>query len=222
MRRAAVESWRFAEDLGQITHAVLYVRDALGLPVEPAPGTPPRLAGEVPDRSDILEGTARDHAGPHWARWWRSLIAQEARMHLGPDGDRGQWMRSVHSELLQVIDPPEWASLAGQPELRSAAQALFTEGCAWADAARRSLLPPAHDPFFDWRLTRDMAEVVAAEAGARIGAINGCVLVLLVQGRWWELVSPGVALCSQMAAEDRATAAAVLHSVFSSALGSAA
>jgi hypothetical protein len=129
MRRAAVESWRFAEDLGQITHAVLYVRDALGLPVEPAPGTPPRLAGEVPDRSDILEGTARDHAGPHWARWWRSLIAQEARMHLGPDGDRGQWMRSVHSELLQVIDPPEWASLAGQPELRSAAQALFTDGC---------------------------------------------------------------------------------------------
>ena len=222
MRRASVESWRFAEDLGQLTHALLYVRDTLGLSVEPVPGTPPRLVGGVPDRSDILDGTARDHAGPDWTRWWRSLIAQETRMHLRPDGDRDQWMRSIHSELLQVVDPPEWDSLADRPEIRSAAQTLFADGCAWADEARRPLLPPARKPFFDWHLTRDMAEAVAADAGARIGAINGCVIVLLVQGRWWELVSPGVALCSQMAAEDEETAVAVLRGVFSSTLGSAA
>jgi hypothetical protein len=43
MRRAGSESWRFAHDIDQTLHALLYVRDALGVDVEEAKGIPDPL-----------------------------------------------------------------------------------------------------------------------------------------------------------------------------------
>jgi hypothetical protein len=59
-----------------------------------------------------------------------------------------------------------------------------------------------------------VAEEVAAELGVSIGAVQGYALVLIVEGTWWELASPGFALCSLEAAQDPETANAVLRQVF--------
>ncbi len=55
MRRAGTESWRFAYDIDENLHCVLYLRDVLGFRVEDEGVIPPRLAGEVPDRSEMLD-----------------------------------------------------------------------------------------------------------------------------------------------------------------------
>ena len=51
-----------------------------------------------------------------------------------------------------------------------------------------------------------------------VGAVNGAVSVLLVEGIWWQLVAPQRALCSVVAAGDPKTAEAILREVFGSGL----
>ena len=201
---------------GSLPHAVLYVRDALRLPSERAPGIPPELLGEVADRSELLEPSAREKESSHWAAWWSAVIGIDSRTHLGHD----ERDRIAGDEYERIVDPATSPMLAQKPGLRLAANALFAEGCRWADDAREPMLPPAslRPGRFDWRLTRDIAEAVAAEANVGVGAINGAVSVLLVEGIWWQPVAPQCALCSVAAADDPKTAEAILHEVFSSGL----
>lgn len=207
MRLAGTESWRFAEDTPQIPHGLLFVRDALGLDVEAATGIPPRLAGDVPDLGHLLGAGLRPEAAEQWPSWWRTLVHQEAAMHLGLGGE--QWRT--------VVDPPEWPSLDDRPALQAAARATFERGCRWFDTKRRPLQPPEHQVgLFEWRTNKDLAERVAAELGVSVGAITGCVMVFLVEGVWWELISPGVALCSFAATQDPETAETIQRSVFAS------
>lgn len=75
MRRAGSESWRFAHDIDQTLHVLLYVRDALGVDLEGAKGIPPRLASDVVDRSNLLDPGARHEAARDWPAWWQSAVA---------------------------------------------------------------------------------------------------------------------------------------------------
>ncbi len=219
VKRAGSESWRFAEDLGQIPHAMLFVRDALRLDTGSGTGIPPRLAGEIPDRSSLLDSAVRAEAARQWAAWWRGVIGAEPSAHLGPGTVDPAGQRQVLENYRQIVDPTvRGTSLAGWSVLQPAAEALFTEGCRWADAARQPLLPPARmrPGMFDWHLVRDTAEAVAAEAG--VGVIDGSVSLLLVEGTWWELAAPQLVLCSVAAVEDPQVARAILHRVFTSGL----
>lgn len=219
MQRAGGESWRFAHDIDQTLHALLYVRDALGVDVEENRGIPPRLESDVPDRSNLVDLDARHEVAQSWPVWWHDAVAAHARTELGPQGaGQDQWRRSVVERHRLVADPPEWSSLATTPALQQAARALYVEGCRWADTARRPLLPPARHDVFTWELVRDVAEATAAEHGVSVGAINGCALVLVVEGNWWELASPGVAVCSVAAATEPASTVAILRQVLASPL----
>lgn len=221
MRRAGSESWRFAHDIDQTLHAQLYVRDALSLEVDHGPVVPPHLTGDLPERSGLLDAGARQQAALDWPGWWSNAVAQRASIELdpGPQGaDRGLWMRELAERYRLVADPPEWASLSDHRALQAAARALYVEGCRWADTARRPLLPPARRDVFKWELVRDVAEATAAEHAVSVGAINGCALVLVVEGIWWELVSPGVALCSVAAATNADSTVAILRQVLVSSL----
>jgi len=204
------ESWdekkpsRFAGDTPQIPHGLLFARDALGLDVEAATGIPPRLAGEVPDLGHLLDAGLRAEAAEQWPSWWRTVVHQEAAMHLGLGAE----------QLRAVADAPEWSSLNDRPALQAAARATFELGARWFETRR----PPLEQELamFEWRTPMDLAERVAAELGIEVGAISGCVLVFIVEGLWWELISPGVALCSFAATQDPETAETMQRSVFAS------
>jgi hypothetical protein len=199
---------------------LLYIRDALGLGVEASALVPP-LAGEVlvPDRKDLVGPDARQQAADSWVAWWSRAVAAQGRTELGPHGmARDEWHRRIADLHRQVADPPEWSSLSRCAALQRAVGALYEEGARWIGAARPPFLPPARRDIFEWALVRDVAEATAAAHEVSKGALNGCALVLLVEGSWWELVSPGVALCSVAAATDPAQAATVVRQIFASAL----
>jgi hypothetical protein len=219
MRRAGSESWRFAHDIPQTLHVLLYIRDALGLQVEQGPGIPPRLAGGVPDRSELLDPAARSKASRDWPEWWAMAVATALSTEIGPQGvSTGEWRRSVGERQRLVADPPEWSFLSDRPALQAAARALYEEGGRWFSPARQSYLSAALRDVFAWEQVRDAAEATATEHQVSPGTINGCVLVLLVEGNWWELAGSGAALCSVSAATNPEATQTILHQVFESQL----
>lgn len=150
MRQAGSESWRFAHDINQTLHALLYVRDAIGLDVEQTGGIPPRLAGEVPDRSAPLGPEDRRDAARDWPEWWHGAVASQARTQLEPPSARTErWLQEITERHRLVADPPEWSSLAGSPALQQAARALFLDGCRWAGPASQPWQPPSHQEVFE-------------------------------------------------------------------------
>lgn len=221
MRKAGTESWRFAHDIDQSLHCVLYLRDAIGLKVDDRPGSPPRLVGEIPDRSRLLDFEATRTAAARWPSWWRAVVANQALTELQSSSeqtDSRAWLRELAARHRLVVDPPEWASLANCPALQDAARALWDEGCKWFDPARAQYLPPSGQDVFAWGQVRDGADRAVFEHDVTPGAINGCALVLLVEGSWWTLPTPGAALCSIAAARDPATSPVILKEVFDSHL----
>jgi len=218
MERAGKSSWRFAEDIGQIPNALLFVRDSLRLTLD-SEEVPTRLLGEIPDLTDHLDTNQRYEAAQQWPAWWGTVIAHEAEMHLGARGDDySQWRHRLAEQLRAIVDPPEWLSLADRPGLQAAARASFSEGCRWADINRRSWLPPKRGPFFEWNQMREIADEVVTDFGVDAGDINGCAIVLLVGGIWYEVVLPGVVLCSVGAAGDPLVAEAILRWAFTSSI----
>lgn len=221
MRRIGSESWRFSHDIDHTLHALLYIRDALGLEVDDAGATPPRLSGDVADRSAMLDTAIRRQAAREWPSWWQAAVAQRARTELKPRPSRAgrhEWMREVALRHHLVADPPEWSSLAERPALRAAARLLWDESCRWFTPARQPYLPPERGDVFAWELVRDAAERAGASHQASPGTVNGCALVLVVDQAWWQLFTPGVALCSASAATNPDTTAAILAEVFDSHL----
>ena len=221
MREVGSPSWRFAGDIDQSLHVVLYLRDALGLEVEDDPIVPPRLAGEVPDRSELLDSAAIRAAAAQWPAWWRAVVALQAPAQLGPpsgQADQRVWRGDLAARRRLVFDPPEWSSLAYSQALQGAARDLWMEACEWFELVRKPHLPPAGHEVFAWQQVCDGAERAAIKHDVTPGLVNGCAQVLMVEGSWWQLVAPGAALCSVAAASDPDTIAIILTDVFDSYL----
>jgi hypothetical protein len=221
MRKAGTESWRFAHDIDESLHCVLYLRDVLGLQIEDDGVMPPRLAGDVPDRSQVLGPASAVVAAAWWPSWWRAVVNQGAPTQLGSSSQQNglqNWVREIATWHGPVFDPPEWASLEGSPALRDAARMLWIESCRRFGPAREPYLPPSCLDVFAWDQVRDAAERAADEHKVNPGKVNGCAQVLLVEGSWWHIVAPGVALCSIAAARDPAIAPVILKVAFDSYL----
>lgn len=221
MRKAGTDSWRFAHDIDESLHCVLYLRDAFGLQTEDEGIIPPRLASDVPDRSNVLGPASARDVAERWPTWWRAVVTQVAPTQLEPSSQQGSsqnWLREIAARHRTVVDPPQWSSLEGSPALRDAAGTLWIESCRWFGPAREPYLPPSCMDVFAWEQVRDGAERAASEHGVSPGEVNGCAQVLLVEGSWWHIVAPGVALCSITAARDPAIAAVILKKSFDSYL----
>ena len=223
----AVCSW-----VEQLPHALLYVRDALRLPVEPALGVPPPLIDMPPDLSRLLDRSARVDAAREWTRWWAILVQHETRRHfVKRDPDLGATPeRDVehHRERFFEYDravPPETSPRSRARCCDHRPWRSFGEGCHWARAARAEVQIPqkltSRPQTFPWVVVRDTAEAVAAAWGVDAGAVDGAASVLVVEGAWWDLVAPRFALCSVAAATDPGVAGAMLRSVFESGLAAA-
>lgn len=164
MRFAGSASWRFAEGIEQAPLIALFVRDTLSLEVS-AEASPPRLDGELPDHSTLLDSQWRAAAGDAWTGWWQAVVAQDVRGHQGPPAgvDQRVWLRQLDAEHRAVFDPPEFASLADRPALAETVRVTFNAALRWADAERRALLiPPQGRPGqFDYEVVRAAAEQTA-------------------------------------------------------------
>lgn len=222
MRRAGSASWRFAEGIEQMPVAALFVRDAVGLGVPTGAGLPPRLDGDLPDRSSLVNAGQRRAAGAEWVGWWQEVVAHHVGMHQGPpDGtDQRAWLARQAVQTGTLFDPPDFAALAGRSTLRNVVQSTFAEALRWADIQRRTfLMPPDRRPGqFDYETVRSVAEQVAQRHRVSPDAVRGCAIVLPVQGNWWRRFSAGAILCSVHAARDPSSARPALTDAFESGL----
>jgi hypothetical protein len=223
MRRAGSASWRFAEGISKMPVAALFVRDAVGLGVPPGAELPPRLDGEVPDRSGLVSAGQRRAAGAEWVGWWEAVVAHHVGLQQGaPHGaDERAWLRQQVVQAGALFDPPDFASLAGRSALRDVLRTTFADALRWADDQSRTLLTPphGHPGQFDYETVRSVAEQVAQRHRVSPNAVRGCAIVLPVESIWWRRCSPGAILCSAHAARDPDAARAALTDAFDSGLG---
>lgn len=217
MHEAGTASWRFAHDIPTTLHALLYLRDTLGLG-ELAGFEVPRLIDEVPDRREVLSASERSEAAAAWKRWWGRAVGADTEENLVRDPTDASWRAQMVERRRSLADPPGWSSLGAHPGLQRAAQLLYGEAGRWASNARRPYLPPQRRDLFEWHVVRDAAEETAARYGVSPGAVNGSALILLVEGSWWQQLPSGMAVCAVGAAADPAITASILRRVFAFSL----
>lgn len=217
MRLAGTRSWRFAVEAGDLLHLALRIRDGARLQVPPADDVPPALSTPPAPAPVDLD---RESAGIEWLTWWRALVALEARRQLlRPDQVTERWRtvtRRLRAEQTTLADPPRFEALRERGGLHAAARAV-------GRGPRRSVdreLQAARGgrDVIDWAIVNTAVHAVAAETGAKLNSLNGCALVLLVQGSWWQQVSPGVVLASVDAAADPSAAEALVRAALRSGL----
>lgn len=215
MQVSAHESWRFAVGIEQLPNAALFVRDALRLEVPPGPGIPPHVTGPLPVAGKVYTTQERRQAGLSWPGWWHQILAYEVGMSQPSDqADR----RARLGRLAEDVGvPPDFNALSDRPALQDAVRAAFADGCRWAGEVRRNWLPPEEE-LFGWEITRAAAEEVAAHRSVPLGALQASVMVLMVEGVWWERFAPGAVLCSPTAAQDPADAHAIALDAFESCI----
>jgi hypothetical protein len=222
MQFVGLPSWRFAEGFEQASLTALFVRDAASLEVPAGAGLPPRLDDAVPGRFVGLDADARAQAAADWPAWWSAIVAVEVERQQGrPAGvDQATRLRQMVGAPAGVFDPPAFQSLADRPALRRAAQETFEDARRWEHDQRRALLARLPDSagHFPYDIVRAVAQEVAHGRDVSPAAVQGCALVLPVEGRWWHRARPGAVLCSVHAARDPATARVVLKDAFESGL----
>lgn len=217
MKLAGRRSWRFAVEVSDLLHLALRVRDGARLQVPAAEDVPPEL--NVAPEPTAVE-VDRDAGGSQWLGWWRETTDLEGRRQLlRPDQVSERWgtvTRRLRAELAAVADPPRFDTLHGRPALQAAARAVGPTPRRWTD--RQLQQARGGRDVIDWSVVNAAVHAVAVAAGVDVNDLNGCALVLLVRGRWWQQVSPGVVLCSVDAAGDRATADALVRAALRSAV----
>jgi hypothetical protein len=211
-------SWCFTDSADQMPHVALFVRDAVGLDVDDAPGIPPRLADPVPDLRSVAEPQVRAQAAVQWFSWWHALVDAEALMHgdTSEGGDLDDRFRWAEREAAGM--PPDFAGLADRPELRQVVMATYEKAIRWTEGRHQAVKRPDVGHTFDWKLIRDVAEEVARDRKVSIGAVHGTALVFAVEGDWWTRFDAGVVLCSDSIRSDRNAARAIVRTAFESGL----
>lgn len=228
MRFAGSSSWRFEERDAPDLHSALFARDAGGLTLRPSPEIPPPLAAGWLSGTEaanaVLARVDRTKAAAQWLGWWRRLAgttADQGRLPQASD-DRTVLarLRARAKREAAAFDPPQFASLAATPELRTLVTATFGDAQRLlAEREQRRLQRGPEPGAFDFYVVRAAAEQAAAAGEVPIGDIDGVVQVLDVEGLWWYLAAPGRALCSVATAADPAAAFGLLRAVFASRLG---
>ncbi len=212
MHQAGTRSWRFSHDIGETPHALLYVRDALRLPVGVTAGVPPPLIDEVPDRSSLVYEVDLAIAAAEWVAWWT------AAGEIQPQVQRlsGEEAAGILPNYRRITDPETSPTLGDS--WRAAAKALYVEGCHWLNDGPRLHGVEQALAGLEWRFIRDAVEGVASEARVSAGAINAAVSLLFVQGNWGAVTAPGFAWCSVAAADNPPVCSEIIRAAMKSGL----
>ncbi|GAA4286426.1 hypothetical protein [Georgenia daeguensis] len=215
MRRSGSPSWSLSVSDAATLDLALFVRDAVGLDTSDDPLAPPPLASRPPDHSDLLDGQSRTEVARQWAAWWRAALAFETRWRRAASGsDLRSWVAAREEDEARTVGTaPDFAVLAGSPELQQVVVALHEEARRWPGRADGDREPDSR-----YELTRTIAEETIGRYGVSPDRVNGIVLVVLVGGVWWRSVEPGVVVCSAAALKDARTTAELLREAFESGL----
>lgn len=220
MRKAGTESWRFAHDIDESLHCVLYLRDVLGLQIEEtesfrlgSPATSPTAPKCLARRPQWSPPHGGHRGGAPWSTKWHR---HSWGLRPNKTGYRTGFARSQPGTVRSSI-------LRSGLRLKAARRFVMPPAGCGSNPADGSVPPgsPTSRPLLDvfaWDQVRDAAERAADENEVSPGEVNGCAQVLLVEGSWWHIVAPGVALCSIAAARDPAIAPAILKVAFDSYL----
>jgi hypothetical protein len=212
-----IRSWRFQVSAGdQLPHVALFVREAVGLPVAAGPAVPPRLAGSVPNRRDLLDEDERQIAGHQWTSWWEAVLGVGADAQEASRTDL-TGLPDLRTRLEQAGSPPDYAALLDRPALRHAVVETFLEAHRWVDSRRLGRRGQREAPF-PHRLVAQVAEDVAFDRSVDIGDMQGRAVLLHVEGSWWHLFAPGAVVCSMEAAAQPDQAELILRRAFESGL----
>jgi hypothetical protein len=201
MERAGHGSWRVGVGGGQAVHSLLFVRDVCGLAPSGA-DVPPPLVGELPEVDLDLGSDERAEMSAAWLAWWRRFV------HVDGAAERGEYARAddpsdgrarQRAAVLDVFDPPGFASLGESPALHKAAQQLGSRALLWGN---KSQGPRRHgrggpEGGAAWLVQKSVAESVIEEYQVSPGRVSAGVIVLAVAGLWSNIPEPGVLLCSE-------------------------
>lgn len=213
MRFAGQPSWRLSVGDEWMLGVALWVRDAVGLPIDSA-DVPPPLA-DSPARSSVLDGEDLDDVGRDWLDWWHALLALQVARRANPlrEGSFPDWVRQCSSRLHDVGGPDDdFAGLADAPALRRATVALFRDAHRGVDRVG----PQQERP---WGAIARVVDDVVAERGVTPGDLDGSVILLPVVGTWWRLLAPGVVLASVEAYLDLDVGDDVVRAALESSIG---
>lgn len=224
MSLSGTSSWRLEMRDSQLLYVALYIREVAGIQVPVDPSVPPSLR-------DVARGGTPDPQadppalGSQWLGWWRGLVAFEVetfetvRAAQASHVPAQDWMRKLADAHAGVFDPPEFATLAGSPEMRDLAAGHHREALDWY-AGRSD--PPRHSrpeiPAISHAVIERAAGGVAAERGVDYDRLDAAVDVLDVSGFWSHLAARRYMLCSAELARDDDAAEDVVRRAFISGL----
>ncbi len=213
MKFAGSKSWSFTESAGeQFVHSTLFVRDAFGLQPKGDPLVPPPLVNGPGPRNWRADWPEREQAGQDWVGWYRAALATVVNPRAGE-------IRGHLAAIEATFDEPGFESMAARPGLQCAARDAWADGSRWSGAlGPRPGIDGPQPSLIAWDLIRQTAEDVAFDRYVDIGAVHGHVVVLDVQGSWWQEAGRGVMTCSANALKSAATAHAIVRRVFESGL----
>jgi hypothetical protein len=219
MRRDGDGSWRLnVDDEARLLHTAIFVRDSCHLELPDTSFLPPLLAGDVPDRSAVLDPDLPAVAGEQWLSWWQDIVIFEAAKALGTlevlEGPTG----ALDSHVIvdeHLLDWPTLDALASRPELRRAVQVSHDDAVRWQrsrDRRLRSLDPRArslpHIPL------SAIAESVMERLEVSPARVRAAVSILDAEGDWSALPVPGLLLVSASLAADEQRLVPLLDAAF--------
>ena len=213
MQSSGLPSWRLAiSDTSQSLHFALYVRDSCQLEVLDVPVNPPRLGGNVIDRSRTFEGTY--DAGADWQSWWHEMLVIQGTTALGT------FLTSSSLDATNLIDesPYEWPKLDGitsRPALHNAIQLSHDDAIRWCnDYGNRLSMRGNRTVNLSHLPIAAIADRVINRFRVTPSMVRAAVWILGVQGEWSDFPLPGVLLCSEAVTADAAKMGSLIERAF--------
>lgn len=141
------------------------------------------------------------------------MVHQAERPGTEYYSDLDELLITMRRDREDILDPPDFDSLADLPAARAVAAATFGPGLEWLSHRERNERESPQGAF-SWEAVRNAVESTAAERGVRLSEIKATVHILNVEGLWSYVLAPGCTICSSMTAANRDAGGRLLRDVF--------
>lgn len=211
-------SWRVSVDpRSTLLHQALFVRDAAGLLVESTSEIPPRLRGDIPDRSGLFSMDWRASGGVGWTSWWHELVRWAALPRLVSLLSDSAFTRRPPGGYPFPAPPPFPVGDEEDESSGTELQRVLELAAQWSPTLRAELRGARGPSLFtlgDNERIGSIARETATRLGVPLEAMRAVILTLAVSGEWSHRPLEGVLLCSESAMESEVLFATLLADTF--------